>query len=106
MPGPVVFVSNLLTEGRGMTAFTAGDAVRWVEQTIGRPVDLLVFNTAKLPSALLSSYAREHKQPLALGVLPASTTLVEAPLWTRAIARHDRRRLSHAIWSVLSQRVL
>jgi len=106
MPGPVIFVSNLLTEGQGMRDFTAGDAVGWVERTIGRPVDLLVFNTAKLPPALLASYTREHKQPLALGTLPAHTTLVEAPLWTREIARHDRRRLSHAIWSVLSARLL
>ncbi len=106
MPGPIVFVSNLLTEGLGMQDFTAGDAVRWVEQTIGRPVDLLVFNTARLPPALLASYAREHKQPLALGTLPSHTTLVEAPLWTREIARHDRRRLSHAVWSVLSVRAL
>ncbi len=106
MPGPIVFVSNLLTEGQGMRDFTAGDAVSWVERTIGRPVDLLVFNTARLPSALLASYAREHKQPLALGTIPTHTTLVEAPLWTREIARHDRRRLSHAVWSVLSTRVL
>ncbi|MEZ5292547.1 MAG: YvcK family protein [Vicinamibacterales bacterium] len=106
MPGPIVFVSNLLTEGLGMKDFTAADAVQWVEKTIGRPVDLLIFNTARLPPALLSSYAREHKQPLALGQLPQTTVLVEAPLWTRAIARHDRRRLSHAIWSVLSRRVL
>jgi uncharacterized cofD-like protein len=106
MPGPVVFVSNLLTEGLGMQDFTAGDAVRWVEKTIGRPVDLVVFNTAKMPPALLASYAREHKHPLALGTLPAHTTLVEAPLWTKEIARHDRRRLSHAVWSVLTARAL
>lgn len=106
MPGPIVFVSNLLTEGLGMKDFTAGDAVDWLERTIGRPVDLLVFNTARLPPALLASYAVEHKQPLALGAIPQHTTLVEAPLWTREIARHDRRRLSHAVWSVLSTRVL
>lgn len=105
-PGPVVVVSNLLTEGLGMRDFTAGDAVHWVEKTIGRPVDLLVFNTAKMPPALLTSYAREHKHPLALGTLPAHTTLVEAPLWTKEIARHDRRRLSHAVWSVLTARAL
>lgn len=106
MPGPIVFVSNLLTEGLGMRDFTAGDAVHWVEKTIGRPVDLLVFNTAKMPPALLASYAREHKHPLALGTLPPRTTLVEAPLWTKEIARHDRRRLSHAVWSVLTARAL
>ena len=76
------------------------------EGTIARRVDLVVFNTAKLPASVLDLYAREHKHPLALGTLPPHTTLVEAPLWTREIARHDRRRLSHAIWSVLSTRVL
>jgi uncharacterized cofD-like protein len=106
MPGPVIVVSNLLTEGLGMRGFTAGDAVSWVERTIDRPVDLLVFNTARLPSGTLSNYARENKEPLAIGVLPAHTALVEAALWTRDIARHDRRRLSHAIWSVLSRQVL
>ena len=53
----------------------------------------------------LENYAGEHKEPLALGTLPAHTALVEAALWTHDIARHDRRRLSHAIWSVLSCRL-
>ena len=35
--GPVVLVTNLLTEGRGMWEFTAGDAVRVLSETIGRP---------------------------------------------------------------------
>ena len=78
--------------------------VEALEDVKGR--DILVFNTARLPSGTLSNYARENKEPLAVGVLPAHTALVEAALWTRDIARHDRRRLSHAIWSVLSRQVL
>jgi uncharacterized cofD-like protein len=106
MPGPVVVVCNLLTEGLGMRGFTAGDAVTWVERTIDRPVDLVVFNTARPGAEAMARYASEHKEPLALGTLPPHTMLVEAALWTREIARHDRNRLSHAIWSVLSRRVL
>ena len=106
MPGPVIVVSNLLTEGLGMRGFTAADGVSWIESTIARPVDIVVFNTARLPSGTLVNYAREHKEPLGLGTLPAHTALVEAGLWTHDIARHNRRRLSHAIWSVLSRRVL
>jgi uncharacterized cofD-like protein len=34
--GPLVLVTNLLTEGRGMWEFTAGDAVRLLSETIGR----------------------------------------------------------------------
>ena len=67
MPGPIVFVCNLLTEGLGMRGFTAADAVGWVERTIDRPVDLVVFNTAKPSPETLGSYASEHKEPLALG---------------------------------------
>jgi uncharacterized cofD-like protein len=106
MPGPVVVVCNLLTEGLGMRGFTAGDAVAWVEQTIAHPVDLVVFNTARPAPASIARYASEHKEPLELGTLPHHTMLVEAALWTREIARHDRNRLSHAIWTVLSRRVL
>jgi uncharacterized cofD-like protein len=104
--GPVILVTNLLTEGLGMKEFTAADAVRWIEQTIDRPVDVLVFNTARLPAGLLQRYAVEHKHPLPLGDLPPHVELVEAPLWTKEIARHDRRRLSYALWSVFSKRLL
>ena len=36
--GPVVLVTNLLTEGRGIRGFSAGEAVRRVNDAIGRPV--------------------------------------------------------------------
>jgi hypothetical protein len=31
---------------------------------------------------------------------------VVGPFWRKDIARHDRRRLSFAVWSVLSERLL
>src|SRR5688572_1475258 len=40
--GPLVLVTNLLTEGRGMWDFTAADAVRLLSDTIGRPIDVVV----------------------------------------------------------------
>src|SRR5690606_13718738 len=33
--GPIILVANLLTEGRGMNGFTAGDAVRQISAAIG-----------------------------------------------------------------------
>ena len=36
--GPLVLATNILTEGRGMKGFTAGEAVRRVSEAIGRPV--------------------------------------------------------------------
>jgi uncharacterized cofD-like protein len=104
--GPIVLVANLLTEGRGMRGFTAGDAVRRIGEAIGRPVDILVFNTAHPPADVLARYAEEHKQPLPLGEVPPECQLVEGELWTKEIARHDRRRLAYAVWSALARRLL
>jgi uncharacterized cofD-like protein len=104
--GPIILVANLLTEGRGMQNFTAGDAARWVSRTIGRPVDVVLINTARPSAEILAKYEREHKRPLEAGDLPEGTDVVSAPFWCTDIARHDRRRLSYAVWSVLSQRLL
>jgi uncharacterized cofD-like protein len=104
--GPIVLVGNLLTEGRGMKGFTAADAVRRIEDVIRRRIDVLVFNTARPSAAALERYAAEHKEPLSLGDLPAGCEVVAGELWSSEIARHDRRRLAYAIWSVLSRRLL
>ena len=106
MRGPIILVSNLLTEGRGMAGFTAADEVRWVALTIGRPVDVVVANTGRPSSEAVRRYADEHKQPLELGDLGPETEPVLARLWCTDIARHDRRRLAFAVWTVLSQRLL
>ena len=104
--GPIVLVANLLTEGRGMRAFTAASAVNWIAKTIGRPVDVLLFNTHRPGDEVLARYEREDKHPLEPGNVPPGTEIVEGNFWCTGIARHDRRRLSYAVWSVLSRKLL
>jgi uncharacterized cofD-like protein len=106
VPGPVILIANLLTEGRGMTGFTAADAVRWVSEAIDRPVDVVIANRGHRSVASLPRYAAEHKEPLELGTLPPGCQSVLGQFWRSEIARHDRRRLSFAVWSVLSERLL
>ena len=65
--GPVVLVTNLLTEGRGMWEFTAGDAVRLLSETIGRQIDVALINTAQAVAEVLERYRAEHKAPLEIG---------------------------------------
>src|SRR5579862_5525257 len=67
MPGPVILVANLLTEGRGMAGFTAADAVSRIEEAIARPIDVVITNTKWPNSKVLGRYALEHKEPLASG---------------------------------------
>ncbi len=104
--GPVILIANLLTEGRGMHGFTAADEVRWIGETIGRPVDVVVVNTGMPSPETLERYAAEHKRPLEIGDVPSTCEVVEGAFWDGAIARHSRRRLSYAIWSVVARRLL
>ncbi len=104
--GPVILVANLLTEGRGMRGFTAGDAVRKIADIIRRPVDVVIVNTGRPSEETLARYAAEHKEPLPLGEVPPGCEVVTGEFWTGSIARHDRRRLAYAVWGVLAQRLL
>lgn len=104
--GPIVVVSNLLTEGHGMRGFTAADEVAWVSKTIGRKVDVLIANQGQPSKDAVDRYAAEHKHPLQIGTLDPGTEAVVGDFWRTEIARHDRQRLSYAVWSVLSQRLL
>ena len=104
--GPIILIANLLTEGRGMLGFTAGDAVNRIEEAIHRKVDVVITNMTWPSPKVLGRYALEHKEPLAPGNLPDHCELVGGEFWTGDIARHDRLRLAYAVWSVLSRRLL
>ena len=104
--GPVILVTNLLTEGRGMWNFTAAEAIYRIGGTIGRPVDVAIINDGRPSEDTLARYGREHKQPLEIGDVPSSCDVVSGEFWCGDIARHDRRRLAQAVWAVLAQRLL
>jgi uncharacterized cofD-like protein len=104
--GPVIVVSNLLTEGRGMSNFTAGDAVRRITEALGRPVDVVVANTSQPSAETLERYRAEDKLPLKLGHIPSACEVVTGDFWRGDIARHDRRRLAAAVWAVLAKHML
>ena len=104
--GPIIVVSNLLTEGHGMRDFTAADEVAWISRTIGRPVDVVIANEGSPSADAVERYATENKHPLQLGEMPAGTDVVIGEFWRSDIARHNRQRLCYAVWAVLSRRLL
>ena len=104
--GPLVLVTNILTEGRGMKGFTAGEAVCRVGEAIGRPVDVVIANDTAPSNEALARYAVEEKELLAIGEIPEGCQLVTGNFWQGQIARHERRRLAYAVWSVLGQHLL
>jgi hypothetical protein len=89
-----------------MNGFTAGDAARQIGDAIGRPIDVIVQNTAGPSAEVLERYAAEHKRPLELGTLPEGCELIQGDFWCDDIARHDRRRLAYAVGLALGKRLL
>jgi len=104
--GPIVLVTNLLTEGRGMQGFTAATAVSRISEAIGRPVDVVIVNTGHPGGESLARYAAEQKEPLPLGAVPDGCEVISGEFWQGHFARHERRRLAYALWGVLSPRLL
>ena len=89
-----------------MAGFTAADEARRISEAIDRPIDVVIANTGRPSEDSLARYAAEHKRPLELGTLDPHIEVVLGRFWHSEIARHDRRRLSFAVWSVLSRRLL
>jgi uncharacterized cofD-like protein len=106
MKGPVILIANLLTEGRGMSGFTAADEVARLEDAIHRRIDVVITNTKWPNTKVLHRYALENKEPLSPGNLPEHCEVVGGEFWTGDIARHDRLRIAYAVWSVLARRLL
>jgi uncharacterized cofD-like protein len=104
--GPVILVANLLTEGRGMEDFTAAEAVGRIETAIGREVYAVVFNEGRPPAEVMEGYSAEEKGLLPLGDLPPRVRVISGRFWRKGIARHDRSRLAHALWAVLSHSLI
>src|SRR5260221_1396334 len=90
MKGPIILITNLLTEGRGMAGFTAADAVSRIEEAIDRRVDVVITNTKWPNSKVLGRYALEHKEPLSPGPLPPHCELVGDQFLTGELARPNR----------------
>src|SRR5262249_38073804 len=104
--GPVILIANLLTEGRGMLGFTAADAVARIEDAIQRKVDVVLANTKWPSPEVLSRYAVEHKEPLAVGTLPPHCQLIGGEFWSGKVARQERLGMADAVWSVLARQMI
>ena len=104
--GPIVLVTNLLTEGRGMAGFTAADAVRGSAATIGRPVDVVIANTGRPSDDGPGALRAEHKEPLPLGDVPRRLRARRAADFWQARDRPARSLpAAYAVWAVLSRRL-
>ncbi len=106
---PIIFVSNLLTEGKGMHGYTVPRVVEILENYAGRNVDTVVANTKVPGQKVLDRYAAERKHPLLMDVEQTGTLdprFVPEDLWIdEGIARHDSERLAEIVSKVIERMV-
>lgn len=103
---PVIFVSNLMTEGLGMKGYTHSKLTEILEDHIGRPVDRVIVNTnvPDMKRKRKSEYRKEGKSPFAYKSVRKDPKYVFSRLWLDGdIARHDSGRLSHKVSEVIDQ---
>lgn len=103
--GKIIYIANLLKEGKGMQHMELGDFVETTEEYIGRRVDRVLVNR-HLPSdtTLLERYAAEDKYPLIPEKADMDPRFALANLWLDGpIARHDSVMLAHAVYGLISR---
>lgn len=103
---PVIFICNLLTEGRGMEDYTIRKSMEILENFLGRKISAAVSNEKLPPRELLDNYAKEYKRPLVAKNEGADidSRIFSGDLWTDAtIARHDPAALSNLVFSLIGK---
>lgn len=102
--GKIIFIANLLTEGKGMQGMTLEDIVDTTERHIGRSVDYVVASHhIPYDQNLIERYATECKYPIICRGKEKDKRFIFADLWLdKEIARHDSARLSNLVSTLIS----
>ena len=104
---PIIYITNLLTEGAGMQGCTVESLIHILESYVGRSIAKAVVNTQVPSDEVLQQYAAERKYPIICGSKDSTDErVVSADLWTdNSIARHDTKRLSCLVSSLITNLV-
>lgn len=101
--GKIIFIANLLTEGKGMQGMQLEDIVGIAESYIGRRVDCVIANKhTPTDDTLLDRYASESKYPISPKEFGTDKRFLFSNLWLdKNIARHDSQRLAYLVSIVI-----
>lgn len=110
----LVYVSNLMTKAGQTTGMGVAEHLSEIARYIGRRPDVVLVNTASLPSDLLERYATDGEYPVAFNceiedcrIVPADLLANEmvqkshGDLLKRSLIRHDSRKLARKLIGLL-----
>jgi len=100
---PIIFISNLLTEGMGMREFKAERFLSIIEEYMGREVSAILINNNFPEQVTLDRYATERKYPI-INKDDKDERFILANLWTDPkIARHDSATLANLVFAIINK---
>jgi uncharacterized cofD-like protein len=76
----IVLMLNIMTKRGETDGYRAEDFVRTIETKIGRPCDVILYNSAPIPDEALLRYRAEQKVKLSSGKLKQDPRLIRVPL--------------------------
>ncbi len=105
----IIYIANLLTEGKGMAGLHLKEIIAIVEHHVGRSVDYVIANNhwpmapESESESIFDRYAAECKYPIVPEREDQDPRIILADLWIDlAIARHDCSRLAHLVSAVIN----
>ncbi len=98
-PAPIIYIANLLTEGRAMSPKAPlSEWVKTAERYVGRRFSRIIVNQLKPSAQIRAAYEKEGKRPLLWTKTIVDKRYVPADIWLDpTIARHDPEALTRAI---------
>jgi uncharacterized cofD-like protein len=99
-----IYICNLMTKHGETDNYRASDFVAEIHRYLGGRVDRVLVNDGSFPQNVLSEYAKQISQPVAvdrarLSRLVPNVTIERLNLEDDSLARHDPERLVRAIFS-------
>lgn len=113
--GKLVYILNLMTKYGQTYGFTATDHIKAIERFVGRPLDVVLVNTAPIAPKALDVYAKYHEVPVLDDIASSGKTrIVRADFASRALVvksssdslvrsliRHDSEKLADALMKLI-----
>jgi uncharacterized cofD-like protein len=110
----IVYIANLMTKYGQTDGMTAVQHITLLERYLGRKIDVVLWNTRKLPQQALKKYAAEKEFPVQKGVFPRRIRIVEGDFLSddavekskadplkRSLIRHSSQKLAGQLYTLL-----
>lgn len=98
----LVYISNIMTKHGETDDFTVEDFVMTLERHIDRPLDMVIYNTHKVPAPLVKKYELEHAIPVVAEHPLPYWQGVDLLSTAGSLARHNSKGLAKALAPLIS----